>query len=117
MRDGLMQRLTERIPGLHVNGDGVRGLYNTLSVSFPGDTVHGHEMVELLDAEFGISLNSGSACSKGKPSEALTAMHPNNPSLVHNTVRISLSHLNTEAECEFAASSIVSAWRALLGRS
>ena len=113
-RNMIMDHLLKAVPGIHVNGDPQHGLYNTLSVSFP--KVHGHALAEYLD-KHGVSVGSGSACSKGKPSETMQAIYgPSEEAtaLIHNTLRISLTQYTTREECDFAAEQIVNAWRSLL---
>jgi len=112
-RDMMLQKLLWEIPGLIVNGDPLRGLYNTLSLSFPG--VHGHMLAEYLDKQ-GIAVGSGSACSKGKPSETLQAMYGTSKEaeqVIHSTLRISLTQYTSKADCEYAVSQIVNGWRTL----
>lgn len=112
-RDLIADMLMREIPGIIVNGDAKNGLYNTLNVSLPG--VHGHAMVEFLDKQ-GISVSSGSACSKGKPSESLMALYGNSSeaaTIAHNAIRISLNKYNTPEECEYAASQMVRGWKML----
>ena len=112
MRDIILNGLVSRIPGMRVNGDITRGLYNTLSVSLPG--IHAHEMIKRLD-EYGIEAAGGSACSKGKPSEVLAALGLSEAQ-IHATLRISLSENNTPSECNEAAEAIVRIWRGMTQR-
>jgi cysteine desulfurase len=115
-RDEMARILVAAMPGSLINGDLSRGLYNTLSISLPGG-VHAHALAELLDKEYSISLGSGSACSKGKPSEALMAMFAGKMGekaafdRIHSTLRISLTHDLSRDDCTRAAASIVEAWR------
>lgn len=112
LRDSILRTIVDEIPGVTINGDPERGLYNTLSVSFPEG--HGHAIREFLDAE-GVAVGSGSACSRGKNSSTILAMLAGNPeaeSIAHGTIRISLSEMNTAAECAYAAKTIVRAHRA-----
>ena len=114
-RDSILAHLIKHIPGLYVNGDPARGLVNTLSVSLP--LVHGHALAEYLD-KHGIAVGSGSACSKGKPSESLQAMYGTSKeatTLIHNTIRISLTTYTSRADCDYAASQIVDGWKSLSG--
>lgn len=111
LRNTMMESLRRSVPGLIINGDPQRGLYNTLSVSFPDG--HGHAICDYAN-KLGVAIGAGSACSKGKPSESLLAMFGESEmarKVVHGTVRISLSHLNTESQCAQAADVIVRAWR------
>ena len=111
LRDTMLESLRRAVPGLIVNGDPQRGLYNTLSVSFPEG--HGHAICLYADKD-GVSIGAGSACSKGKPSQSLAAMFGDSDAakqIAHGTVRISLSHFTTEAECIRASDVIVRAWR------
>ena len=115
-RDAMLMTLRRNVEGLIINGDPANGLCNTLSISFPG--VHGHMLAEYLDAR-GIAVGSGSACSKGKPSETLTAIYGVTKAateVVHNTIRISLTRFITRDECEYAATQIVEGWRSLAMR-
>ena len=112
-RDGILRTLVKNIPGLIINGDVEKGLYNTLNVSLPG--IRGHSLVEYLDKEH-IAISSGSACSKGKPSESLMALYGGGKdaeTIAHSAIRISLSKYNTASECEYAANCIVKGWHSV----
>ena len=121
-RNAIGKALKAAIPGLLFNGDPMNGLGNTLSVSFPGG-VHGHAMAQMLDEQYGVSLGSGSACSKGKPSETLQAMfagrlgEKESFERIHATLRISLTQDTTADESAYAADSIVAVWRQLTSRA
>lgn len=111
MRDGMLATLVRHVPGLVINGDPQNGLYNTLSVSFPGG--HAHAIIKYMD-DHGISVGGGSACSKGKPSESLLAMLGSSEtanSIAHGTIRISLSRFNTSSQCSYATDMLIRAWR------
>lgn len=107
MRDSILYILSQNIKGIEVNGDFPMGLYNMLSVSLPGGK--GAEIVKKLDAD-GISVGSGSACNKGRPSESMLSMGKS-PETIAGTLRISLSEFNTPEECREVASAIIRAWR------
>lgn len=115
-RDELSKILVAAMPGALINGDLSRSLYNTLSISLPG-SVHGHAIANLLDKEYNVSVASGSACSKGKPSEALMAMFAGKmgekaaAERIHSTLRLSLTHDTNREEVQRAAAAIVEAWR------
>lgn len=117
-RNHMLEYLQTNIPGLIVNGDPFgNSLPNTLSISFPGG-VHGHMMSEYLDKQ-GIAVGSGSACSKGKPSESLQAVYglsKQAETVIHNTIRISLTVYTSRAECDYAAAQIVNGWKTINAR-
>lgn len=107
MRNVILDAVARGIPGIEVNGDIRNGLYSLLSVSLPGGK--GADIVKMLDSE-GISIGSGSACNKGRPSEAMLAMGKR-PEAILGTLRISLSEFNTVRECQDVAAAIVRAWK------
>lgn len=111
LRDTMLASFVRNVPGLIINGDPQRGLYNTLSVAFPNG--HAHAMCSYLD-QHGIAVGSGSACSKGKPSQVIMAIYGGESTgakIAHGTIRISLSDANTVEECETATNEIIRAWR------
>jgi cysteine desulfurase len=111
LRDTIMVALRRQIPGLAINGDPENGLYNTLSVAFPGG--HGHAMLEVLD-HAGITVGSGSACSKGRVSDTLLAIYGSGTegqAIAHGTIRISLSELTTAEDAQVAVEAMVRAYR------
>ena len=110
MRDSLLQGIITGIPGARYNGDPARGLYNLASFVLPGG-VSGTEVASRLDAE-GISIGSGSACNKGRPSESLLAMG-RTPDEIRGVIRISLSEFNTEKDCQSIVAAVLRAWRFL----
>ncbi|MFN9373049.1 MAG: cysteine desulfurase family protein [Planctomycetaceae bacterium] len=99
LRDRLWQGLTERLEGIHRNGDPRHSLPGNLNVSFegvPGD--------RLLAAMTEIAVSSGSACSSAdpEPSHVLRAMGvPERLALA--TLRFGLSRFNTAEEIDFAS--------------
>lgn len=107
MRDVIINGILRGIPGSAVNGDPVRGLYNLASFVLPG--VSGVDIAKCMDAD-GISIGSGSACNKGRPSEGMLAMGKT-PEEIQGVVRISLSEFNTLRECQDIVVSIIKAWR------
>jgi cysteine desulfurase len=109
-RDIILNILMQKVAGLKVNGDLSRGLYNTLSVVMPN--IHAHALIQRLD-EQGVEVAGGSACSKGKPSEVLAAMGLSEYD-IHSTIRISLSEMNTTAECTKAADIIARTWNIMV---
>lgn len=73
LRDRLMTRIVQEIPGVRVNGDPVRRLPNNVNLSLEG--VHGESLLLGLDLA-GIMASSGSACTSGSldPSHVLEAL-------------------------------------------
>jgi cysteine desulfurase len=109
MRDYILNSITKYIPGVKVNGDPKKGLYNILSVSIPG--AKGLDIAKFLN-ERNISIGVGSACNKGKPSEGLLAMGKD-PETIRGVIRISLSEFNTPEDCREIAGAVIGYWRAL----
>jgi cysteine desulfurase len=107
MRDCIIDGLTRSIPGIKINGDPKRGLYNLASITLP--SVDGLEVIRRLDAD-GIAVGSGSACNRGRPSETLIVMGRTADEALR-TIRISLSEFNTPAECAELVDAIVRVWR------
>jgi len=113
-RDYIANVIRTGIPNAAFNGDTYGALYNTLNVSLP--YVVGHDMVKALD-EAGVSISSGSACSKGEASASIKNLYANNPMAEHlarNAIRVTLSSMNTMDECERAAHLIVKVYNSLV---
>jgi cysteine desulfurase len=98
LRAWLAEQLSERIPGMIVNGPEKQVAPHVLSVSFPG--ADGEMMLIRLNGE-GIAVSLGSACTTKtiEPSHVLTAMGLPGEQ-IDGTLRISLGHPTTEAELE-----------------
>ena len=98
MRDRLQQELTERIPGILINGHLEERLFNTLNLSVK--YIEGESILALLDQEE-ISLSSGSACSSDSqdPSPVLLALGLK-PEDARGSLRISLGKYNTDADVD-----------------
>jgi cysteine desulfurase NifS len=101
MRDSLQEKISEIVPGAHVNGNLVWRLPNTLNMTLPG--LRGESLVLVLD-QHGLSLSSGSACRSGspKPSHVLLAIGLSGEE-AHCSVRLSLGPENTFEEIDRAA--------------
>ena len=97
MRDKLIQGLSQ-IPHCALNGDPVNRLPGNVSFCFEG--VEGEALLLLLDMK-GICASSGSACTSGSldPSHVLLAIGRVHD-VAHGSLRLSLSHCNTDAEVE-----------------
>ncbi len=97
LRDKLIAGLSQ-IPHSALNGDAVNRLPGNVSFCFEG--IEGESLLLLLDAK-GISASSGSACTSGSldPSHVLLAMGRVHD-VAHGSLRLSLSHYNTEEEID-----------------
>ena len=89
----------EKIPHSALNGDRENRLPNNVSFCFEG--IEGESLLLYLDAK-GISASSGSACTSGSldPSHVLLAIGRVHD-VAHGSLRLSLSHYNTEEEIDY----------------
>lgn len=96
LRDELRASLREEFPEVELNGHPERALPNIVHFSVPGRDAK--MLLHFLDAR-GVALSAGSACSAGKTtaSHVLTAMGKDF-ARASQTVRVSLSRWNTQAE-------------------
>ena len=97
MRDKLIAGLS-KIPHCALNGDPVNRLPGNVSFCFEG--IEGESLLLMLDAQ-GICASSGSACTSGSldPSHVLLAIGRVHD-VAHGSLRLSLSHYNTEEEID-----------------
>lgn len=97
LRDKLIAGLSE-IPHCALNGDPVNRLPGNVSFCFEG--IEGESLLLLLDAQ-GVCASSGSACTSGSldPSHVLLAIGRVHD-VAHGSLRLSLSHFNTEEEID-----------------
>ena len=97
MRDKLIAGLSQ-IPHCALNGDAKNRLPGNVSFCFEG--IEGESLLLLLDM-YGISASSGSACTSGDldPSHVLLAIGRVHD-VAHGSLRLSLSHYNTEEEID-----------------
>jgi len=97
MRDRLIEGLS-KIPHCALNGDPVNRLPGNVSFCFEG--IEGESLLLLLDMK-GICASSGSACTSGSldPSHVLLAIGRVHD-VAHGSLRLSLSHCNTEEEID-----------------
>ncbi len=98
LRDKLEHGLLAAIPGSHRNGHATERLPNTSSLRFDG--VEAADLLLRLN-EHQICASAGSACSTGslEPSHVLSAMGLT-AAQARSTIRLSLSHMTTEAEVD-----------------
>ena len=97
LRDKLIEGLSQ-IPHSALNGDAVNRLPGNVSFCFEG--IEGESLLLLLDAN-GVAASSGSACTSGSldPSHVLLAIGRVHD-VAHGSLRLSLSHYNTEEEVD-----------------
>jgi len=98
LKDRMMQRLKEEIPGVGFNGDASNhGLYTVLSVCFP-ENGRSEMLLYNLDIE-GVACSGGSACSSGSNtgSHVLRTLYPERPGA---NIRFSFSRFSTVAEVD-----------------
>ena len=98
LRDKLIAGLSQ-IPHCARNGDANHCLPGIVSFCFEG--IEGESLLLLLDAK-GIAASSGSACTSGSldPSHVLLAIGRVHD-VAHGSLRLSLSHYNTEEEIDY----------------
>ena len=97
LRDKLIAGLSQ-IPHSALNGDPVNRLPGNVSFCFEG--IEGESLLLYLDAK-GVCASSGSACTSGSldPSHVLLAIGRVHD-VAHGSLRLSLSHYNTEEEID-----------------
>jgi len=97
LRNKLIDGLSQ-IPHSALNGDAVNRLPGNVSFCFEG--IEGESLLLLLDAQ-GVCASSGSACTSGSldPSHVLLAIGRVHD-VAHGSLRLSLSHYNTEEEVD-----------------
>ncbi|CAA9330947.1 MAG: Cysteine desulfurase [uncultured Frankineae bacterium] len=98
LRDQLVHRVQEAVPGARLRGDPVDRLPGNAHLTFAG--CEGDSLVLLLDAR-GVLVSTGSACSAGvpRPSHVLLAMGvPEDEA--RSSLRFSLGHGSTGADVD-----------------
>ena len=97
LRDQLIAGLSQ-IPHCDLNGDRENRLPGNVSFCFEG--IEGESLLLYLDA-LGVAASSGSACTSGSldPSHVLLAIGRVHD-VAHGSLRLSLSHYNTEEEID-----------------
>ncbi|WP_113700099.1 cysteine desulfurase family protein [Nonomuraea lactucae] len=93
LRDELIERVRQAVPGVVLNGDPRHRLPGNAHFSFPG--CEGDALLMLLDAK-GVECSTGSACSAGvaQPSHVLLAMGAEAAS-ARGSLRFTLGHTST----------------------
>ena len=105
MRDLIIERVHNEIPGVRLNGHIEERLANNVNFSFEG--VEGEPVLLGLDMA-GIAASSGSACSSGslEPSHVLLALGQS-ADLARGSLRLTLGKSNTEEDVEYLLSVLV----------
>ena len=103
LRDKLIAGLS-KIPNSVLNGDPKLRLPGNVNMCFEG--VEGESLLLMLDMR-GIAASSGSACTSGslEPSHVLLALGLPHE-VAHGSLRLSLSHYNTEEEIAYIIQTI-----------
>lgn len=111
LRDLLLERLRQSVPGVQLNGHPSDRLPNTLNVSFPG--VAG---AQLLAACPEVCASTGSAChaASAEPSSVLLAMGLGFERAL-GAVRLSLGRWTTAGDVDRATAALCAAYRSLAG--
>jgi cysteine desulfurase len=98
IRDALAHALTEKIPGLVVNGDLKRALPHMLNISIPNIS---SEYVTLSLDQAGIAVSTKSACREGEESRShVVEVLGGEEWRAKNTLRLSLGTATTEKDVE-----------------
>ncbi len=106
LKEQFITSLAAEHPWIRLNGPGrEEGAPHIFNISFPG--LKGEIILHALE-EHGIYVSTGSACHSGanSPSHVLQALKLDQESL-DGAIRFSLSHLNTRAEIEYAATKTI----------
>jgi cysteine desulfurase len=113
LRDRLLGRLSEAVPGLALTGHVTDRLPNTINVRFPNVSA-----LALLAKADGVAASTGSACHAGseKPSRVLLGMGIA-PDQALGAIRLSLGRQTTEQDVDRAAESLSVAWRQVVNSS
>lgn len=104
MRDHLMERISNEIPYMRINGDRKNRLSNNVNVAF--QFIEGESMLIMLDMD-GICASSGSACTSGSldPSHVLLSIGLPHE-IAHGSLRLTVSEENTMEEMDFTVDCI-----------
>lgn len=105
LRDELIARILEAIPGSALTGHPFRRLPNHASFVFDG--VDGNRLLTMLDVR-GFACSSGSACKVGSPtpSDVLLAMGIK-PELALGSLRVTLGQSNTQEQIKELVAAVI----------
>ncbi len=99
LRDYLLQRVTEEIPDVFVNGSLENRHPANLNLTF--EYIEGESILLMLDA-FGIAVSTGSACSSKslEPSHVLAAIGVPDE-MIHGTIRFTVGDMTTKEDIDY----------------
>jgi cysteine desulfurase len=105
MRDALLRRLQEALPGLAINGDRQSRIAGNLNLTFPAATAQ-----QLMRAAPDLCVSTGSACSSAEiePSYVLRALGLSDDA-AGRTLRIGIGRFTSAADIDYAAAALASA--------
>jgi cysteine desulfurase len=108
LRDRMLERLSESLGGVLLNGHRERRLPGNLNVSLQG--IDADALISDLKE---VAISTGSACSSAKPdtSHVLRALGCN-PARTRSSIRIGLGRFTSAEEVEFAADALIAQVRA-----
>jgi cysteine desulfurase len=99
LRDRLLNGIVATIPHTHLNGHPEKRLPNNINISF--EFIEGESLLLWLDDE-GICASTGSACTSGSLEPSHVLMATGLPvEISHGSLRLTLGHVNTEADVDF----------------
>jgi cysteine desulfurase len=105
MRDRLLGKLREAIPGIVLNGSRERRIPGNLNLTFPGASA-----AAMMEAAPALCLSTGSACSSAaiEPSYVLRALGIDDAAAAR-TLRIGIGRFTSAAEVDYAAEALIAA--------
>lgn len=104
VRDYLLEKISESIPKVEVNGSMKHRHPGNLNITF--DFIEGESLLILLDMK-GVSISTGSACSSKslKPSHVLDAMGV--PwEKIHGTIRMTVGDFTTKEDVDYVVNEL-----------
>ncbi len=109
LRDRLMARLSQDIPGVALNGSAAARIPGNLNLTFPVATA-----ADLMRAVPDVCLSTGSACSSAEvePSYVLQALGLSEDA-ARRTLRVGIGRFTSAADIDFAAQALAFAHAAL----
>jgi cysteine desulfurase len=113
LRTTLLERLTDAIPGLRVNGSVTQRIAGNLNLTFPAATAEA-----ILRTVPDLCVSTGSACSSAavEPSYVLRALGLSENAAAR-TLRIGLGRFTSPADIDYAAAALIAAQTAAPGSS